>query len=435
MRLRKRRPTSSNTRIKFLFRSILLLSIGFSACVNLFAFEGSDSRRGMELNESAIQKMNAGNLDGAQIDLLQALVYSNQNPQVRKNLGVLYYEKGVRAYKKKKDYQEARRFLKQALEISPKNENYRRAYANALLVEADLRGRKGQMQRALELFKEAAEFDPTNLSAWVRASNYAWETHQLELARRYLQKAKEISPTDRNVRVLEKKLAEGSVLAKEDTMVSEHFVLASDSEYIRTLGSHRIFYDLEEAFNAVSYKLSLYPKHKITVHFYPLKDFHEHWKVSRRVTAFYDGKVRIPYMNQETPVEVMRPIIMHELTHAFLDDIARQGLPHWLEEGLAQWVEGKELDESKKNIILSYERNNKSPSIAKLDGALAGKDALAYIKSYSIVKYLIENHGIWQLKKMIEFYDRRQSLDNELKKYFNSDSITIEGGWLRWLST
>ena len=64
--------------------------------------------KAMQLNESAIAKMGQKNLDGAESDLLAALAYSNENPSVRKNLSVVYYEKAVREYIQKQEREDRR---------------------------------------------------------------------------------------------------------------------------------------------------------------------------------------------------------------------------------------------------------------------------------------------------------------------------------------
>ncbi len=68
----------------FLFFAVLFSS-------SLFAADADALKKATTLNESAVVKMKARNLDGAEADLLQALVYAKEHPKIRKNLSVVYY--------------------------------------------------------------------------------------------------------------------------------------------------------------------------------------------------------------------------------------------------------------------------------------------------------------------------------------------------------
>lgn len=56
-------------------------------------------------------------------------------------------------------------------------------------------------------------------------------------------------------------------------------------------------------------------------------------------SAAFDGKLRIPYaVLHEWPAN--RRILVHELTHAFVHDIAGAAVAPWLDEGIAQNIDG-----------------------------------------------------------------------------------------------
>lgn len=423
---------------------ILRIRASFFLIVSLlaipaFAITQEDFKKSTDLNESAIKKIKAGNLNGAEMDLLQALVYSGQNPKIRKNLGAVYYEKGVNAQKVKKDFNEAKRYLSMALDIEPQNERYKKAYASALFFEASIRGKEGRNEEALRLYKQAAQLDPQNAAAWGQASNFAWSNQKLDQAQDYLDRAKALNPSDKNVKILESRMKEARNESSLERQESEHFILAADPEYIKNLGGHNVLYDLEQAYNTVSYKLSYYPKHKIPVVFYPVKDFRNHWNLPARVNAFYDGKLRIPYYDDKTPVNVLKPVLMHELTHAFISTIGNKPIPQWLNEGLAQWVEGKKIEPKAKDALMIYESTKRSPPIQMLDRILAGQKnsnntemTLAYMKSFSLTKYLIEKYGIWAIMQLIHDYSKYNLWDEACAKFFQENTESLEKSWLQW---
>ena len=403
------------------------------------AFSVEDGQKANQLNESAIRKMKSGNLDGALIDLLQALEYANQDPKLKKNLGVVYYEKGARALNTEKNFFEAERYFKEALAVEPANERYRKGYAAAVFLEAGARAKQGQNEAALSLYQQAAQYDTTNIHALIQAGHYAWVNQKLDLAKEFLTKAKAIDPDNKNVRILESKLGQASSPEEGlETQSSEHFILSADPGYMTQQGSHKILYELEQAYGEVSYKLSYYPKNKIPVVFYPLKEFHGHWKLSNRVSGYYDGKLRIPYAGDNAPMDILKPILRHELTHAFVSSMNHKPIPRWVNEGLAQWVEGRQLDAKSKEAIVIYHAAKRLPKLSELDGALSGQKnntetTLAYMKAFSVIEYLIDSHGVWSVWQLIRSYETQPDIEGLFKKYFQSNVNDIDERWIVWL--
>ncbi len=420
------------------FFSALALALFFCHAAPVFAADREALKKGAALNDSAIRKMRAHDLDGAEQDLLQAQVYSNENPQISKNLSVVYYEKGVR-FQGQRNYRDAQRYLKQALEMRPDDPKYKKAFAAALFVEATDRSRQGQEEQALALFQKAAVYDPSNLTIVVQAAHSAWKTQNLDLAHDYLEKARTLNPSDANIAVLERQLETSEGEKDYETQSSEHFIFSANATMMTN--SAQFLSDLEKAYNTVCYKLSFYPKAKIPVIMYPVHEFRDHWRMPQRVAGYYDGKLRIPYPNASTTPAALQPIIMHELTHAFIRSITQKRIPQWLNEGLAQWVEGKVLEPKAKDALVIYQISRRMPDIAHLDRALGEQGnpfnntemTLAYMKSFSMVEYLIERHGVWTLMKFIESYDDSIIFDTQFKEYFKMSVKDAEADWVRWI--
>ena len=206
-------------------------------------------------------------------------------------------------------------------------------------------------------------------------------------------------------------------------------------------GVYAILGELEQAYNEVSYQLNCFPKNKISVVFYPVKEFHEHWKLPHRVRGYYDGKLRIPYADDKTPFETLKPMIKHELTHAFVSGMTQKHIPQWLNEGLAQWVEGKKIDVKSKDALVICQIAKQLPDLAHLDNALSSQRnpfndtgmTLAYMKSFSVTEYLIEENGLWSIMQFIRERDAGIPPAELFRKYFHKRPGEIEDDWIRWL--
>jgi hypothetical protein len=57
------------------------------------------------------------------------------------------------------------------------------------------------------------------------------------------------------------------------------------------------------------------------------------------VAAIFDGKLRVPVEMMHYR-EIYRPVLFHELTHSFVRAMTRAKIPLWVNEGIAQVVDG-----------------------------------------------------------------------------------------------
>lgn len=96
---------------------------------------------------------------------------------------------------------------------------------------------------------------------------------------------------------------------------------------------------LEVAYDSLSNLFDYMPENKMCVVLYQEKEFQGVGPRPDWVGAIFDGKLRIP-VNLMEYREVYRPVLFHELTHAFVRSMTRSELPFWLNEGIAQVIDG-----------------------------------------------------------------------------------------------
>lgn len=95
---------------------------------------------------------------------------------------------------------------------------------------------------------------------------------------------------------------------------------------------------LEVAYDSLSNLFGFMPENKMCVVLYQEKEFQGVGPRPDWVGAIFDGKLRIP-VNLMEYREVYRPVLFHELTHAFVRSMTRAELPFWLNEGIAQVID------------------------------------------------------------------------------------------------
>ncbi|MCB9496426.1 MAG: tetratricopeptide repeat protein [Fibrobacteria bacterium] len=106
--------------------------------------------------------------------------------------------------------------------------------------------------------------------------------------------------------------------------------------------------------------------------------------------AVYDGQIRIP-LKLATDPQRRGSVLRHELSHAFLSQFTRGRIPLWLNEGLAQWLEGSRpgsLPDARDAAWLDA-----LPSRRQWMDLSSDEAELAYAWSLAVTSELLSLHG------------------------------------------
>ncbi len=162
---------------------------------------------------------------------------------------------------------------------------------------------------------------------------------------------------------------------------------------------------LEDAYSAVGRDLYYYPSGEIQVILYSAKQFQEVTDAPGWSGGVYDGKIRIPIggIDKETPG--LRKLLFHEYTHAVIRAITPR-CPTWLNEGLAQYFEGRDIDSTQAGLLRKAVQSGKIPPLSSLEGSftgLSGSQAVhAYLFSLSAVRFMVDTFGMYRVKTVLE---------------------------------
>jgi hypothetical protein len=126
--------------------------------------------------------------------------------------------------------------------------------------------------------------------------------------------------------------------------------------------------------------------------------------------------------------------VAHELMHLVVRQLAfncAASVPRWLDEGLAVWAEGgmsagqqEALDEAiTGDELLSLRSLNASFS------AHAGRARLAYAQSYSVVAYLLDEHGRERILDLLAAFHEGATYDGALQHVYGFDTDALDDLW------
>jgi tetratricopeptide (TPR) repeat protein len=109
-----------------------------------------------------------------------------------------------------------------------------------------------------------------------------------------------------------------------------------------------------------------------------------------------DGTIRVAVQGLEEPTPHLVRVLRHELAHSFIAARTAENCPTWLQEGIAQWLEGGDAHRDDPGLATAA-RSGKLIPLLSLEGpfqALSESDATqAYAESLSAVAYIVSRSG------------------------------------------
>jgi hypothetical protein len=169
---------------------------------------------------------------------------------------------------------------------------------------------------------------------------------------------------------------------------------------------------LEQAYKDIGRSLGgYYPPTPIQVSLYTTEGFSESTQTGAHVGALFDGtKIRCPVLDKNgksIPLDVLRERLYHEYVHVVVHHTAKNTVPWWFNEGLAETLSSSISDYQKTLLKKAmedgtlYELETISPQ--NLLGEMSPEDLmLAYAQSHATVMYLKTRYGERRFSRMLD---------------------------------
>jgi tetratricopeptide (TPR) repeat protein len=193
---------------------------------------------------------------------------------------------------------------------------------------------------------------------------------------------------------------------------------------------------LEDAYGDVGRALGFYPDREIAVILYSDRQFQEVTDAPGWSAGLFDGKIRIPIGGIEAETPGLRRVLVHEYSHAAVRAITAR-VPAWLNEGLAQHFEGREIGASQRGMLARVAREGRLPPLHDLEGSFmglsGGQASAAYLLSLSVVRHIVDQYGMYRARMMLDELaggaDTPKAVNNALLVSYEE----FEQGWKRSL--
>lgn len=213
---------------------------------------------------------------------------------------------------------------------------------------------KGQIREALAIFEACVRDDPEEpvfvLNLAEALTQLALEEHELrgDLAQAIplLERAVGLAPERKELALL---LAEWKRFLDSEAELWEYespnFELVFDAERPEFLsGAQDILDVLEGTYTELESITGSNPvgegRARVRVVVYDGEAFGDLMRLGKWAGGIFDGTVRLPIAELSRDRRVWTRVLRHELVHVFIRSLGGRGVPSWLNEGIAQCLEG-----------------------------------------------------------------------------------------------
>lgn len=185
---------------------------------------------------------------------------------------------------------------------------------------------------------------------------------------------------------------------------STHFNLKYNGAAAPAL-ARDVLRSLEAHYSAIESELNYSPPDSIGVILYTQEAFEDITRAPGWVGALNDGRIRVPVQGLAGVDGELSRVLKHELTHSFVKQKTRGRAPTWVQEGLAQWMEGRRSGEDAAALAQIY-ADGHAPSLARLEGSWMGfgPEAARYAYAWALanIEYLVQSGGMSDVERILD---------------------------------
>jgi tetratricopeptide (TPR) repeat protein len=204
---------------------------------------------------------------------------------------------------------------------------------------------------------------------------------------------------------------------------SAHFQLRYNGAAEPAL-AREMLHTLESHYGQIESELNYTPPEPIGVILYTQQGFADITQAPGWVGALNDGRIRVPVQGLTGMNSEISRVLRHELTHSFVQQKTHGRAPTWIQEGVAQWMEGKRSEENAAVLVKIYGQGHSVP-LSRLEGSWMGlpSDVARYAYAWALanIEYMVETHGMGDVERILDHIGAGEPAENALREVLHDD--------------
>jgi len=287
---------------------------------------------------------------------------------------------------------------------------------------------QSQYSGALDYLGRARRLAP-RLAAVSRLSGWAYYgLNQIDEAIKEWQTAQKIEPSPQIASALAKAERDKAAESEARETNSTHFILRYQGSATPALAAE-ILTVLEEDFRSFESEFRFTPPEPIGVVLYTEQSFREVSDLPSWVRGENDGRVRVPVQGLNSVNVQLSRMLKHELVHSFIGQKTLGRCPTWLNEGLAQWFEGRRSNQTAAALDAAFDKGQYLP-LQRLEGSwatMSGPTAeFAYAWSLAAVESIMADSGMWGIERLFERFDMDPNFEAAMRVALQTSYADLE---------
>lgn len=304
-----------------------------------------------------------------------------------------------------------------------------------LLETSYLRLRRSQYSAALDLLEHARRIEPDSPDVAKLAGWAYYGLSRVDDAVSEWKRALALKPDAEVQHALEKAERDAQEEVNYHEGETTHFRLRYNGDAAPEL-ARGVLRTLETQFDEISSTLNYVPPEPIGVILYTNQTFVDITRAPSWVGALNDGRIRVPVEGLSSMTDELARVLKHELTHSFVGQKTSQRCPVWLQEGLAQYLEGKRSRGAAAALSAAYEKHLEF-SLASYEGSwmnLQRESAIsAYAWSLATVEAIVNTDGMDDIERILDRIAAQSATEDALRAVLHETYADLEETTVHYL--
>jgi tetratricopeptide (TPR) repeat protein len=283
--------------------------------------------------------------------------------------------------------------------------------------------RQSRFKESIDYLERAKRAEPKNADVYKLEGWAYYGMNRLEMAIAEWKKSLELRPDAEVQSALDKAVRDNAEEESYKENESAHFQLKYSGAAEPAL-AREVLHTLEGHYQQIEAALNYSPPDPIGVVLYTQQAFADITRAPGWVGALNDGRLRVPVQGLTRVDSELSRVLRHELTHSFIQQKTHGHAPTWIQEGVAQWMEGKRSDENAAALLRVYDAGQAAP-LGELEGAWLkfSPEMVSYSYAWALanIEFIVQTQGMQEVEQILDRLGAGNSTEQAMQEVLHDN--------------